>query len=154
MEEEPTMSSAELQKMFTIQEWGAWKRYATAKGIQPSKVKSSSKTDNWPEYEVNEFIKVKNIFLDADKEKMSAYLTSEGGSDSKGSEPVATGSLSASIGCGEQLELFPHDHIPGRREAQTEQLPLQESGDGHKDIGFTAKPVEGVQGFNKGPVGS
>lgn len=125
------MSNQQIQEMLTILGWAMWIEY-----VKKHNVKNEGGL--WPNYDFHEFytgLTVKEAIVES---------TSEGWSNNQGSQSVVLKDLDSFDADRGQMELFPHDHVPGRRDTHADQLPLQEPGDGHTDIGPTPEPPSGV----------
>jgi len=125
------MNNKEIQEMLTVSQWAMWLRY-----VKKNNVKNEG--GRWSDYEFHEF------YTSLTHPEVEGEAISEGRSSAKGSEPVVPCDVPEGHGIGEQLELHSYDHVPQRRDAHGDELPLQESGDGPPTVGPSAEPSSGV----------
>lgn len=127
------MKDEELKSELTVEGWALWKRYVKLNNIKCD-------NGNWPDYDIHEFMKINDLVEGAKDEQ----VVREGGSNPEGDKPLVPGRMDEASAVVEQMELFPYDHIPDRREAHGDELSLQKPCHGPSDLGPPGEPKKGV----------
>lgn len=136
------MNNKQIQEMLTVEGWGRWLRYVKANNVK-------NIGGIWPDYDFHEFYTSLNI-----EEADSEPNCGQGGSCTKGSEPVASSDTPEDYGRGGCVGLCSNNNIPERRETQDGKSALPEPGDGPKGVGPSGEQEGRVQDGLGGCLGS
>lgn len=135
------MNNQQIQEMLTVEGWGHWLRYVKLHNVK-------NVGGQWPNSEFHDF------YISLDLKETEGEATCETGSRDKGSQRVVPSDVPEGHGIGCSVGLHTYDHVPERREAQDNKLPLSKPSHGLKVAGPSAEPERGVSQGSDGCIGS